>query len=45
MLVLSAAEIDALLDLDALVDAVRAAMIDLSAGRVSMPAPGGGADP
>ena len=38
MLVLSAAEIDALLDLDALVDAVRAAMIDLSAGRVSMPA-------
>jgi alanine dehydrogenase len=38
MLVLSAAEIDALLDLDALVDAVQAAMIDLSAGGVSMPA-------
>jgi alanine dehydrogenase len=37
MLVLSAAEIDSLLDLDALVDAVEAAMIDLSASRVSMP--------
>ena len=37
MLVLSAAEIEALLDLDALADAVEAAMIDLSAGRVSMP--------
>ena len=37
MLVLSAAEIEGLLDLDALVDAVEAAMIDLSAGRVSMP--------
>jgi len=37
MLVLSAAEIESLLDLDALVDAIRDAMIDLSAGRVSMP--------
>ena len=37
MLVLSAAEVEALLDLDALVDAVEAAMIDLSASRVSMP--------
>ena len=38
MLVLSATEIESLLDLDALVDVIRAAMIDLSAGRVSMPA-------
>ena len=37
MLVLSAAEVRALLDLDELVEALRAAMIDLSAGRVSAP--------
>ena len=37
MLVLSANEVEALLDLDQLVDAVQAAMVDLSAGRVSMP--------
>ncbi len=37
MLVLSASEVEALLDLDQLVDAVQAAMVDLSAGRVSMP--------
>lgn len=37
MLVLSSAEVVSLLDLDALVDAVQAAMIDLSAGRASMP--------
>jgi alanine dehydrogenase len=35
---LSAAEIEALLDLDALVDAVATAMADLSAGRGSVPA-------
>jgi ornithine cyclodeaminase len=35
---LSAADVEALLDLDALVDVVAAAMADLSAGRVSMPA-------
>src|SRR3954452_16287549 len=35
---LSAAEVDAVLDLDALVDAVAGAMADLSAGRASMPA-------
>lgn len=37
MLVLSRKDIEALLDLDALVDAVAAAMADLSAGRASMP--------
>ncbi len=37
MLVLSAAEVSALLDLDELVEALRAAMIELSAGRVSAP--------
>jgi alanine dehydrogenase len=37
MLVLSGAEVRALLDLDELVEALRAAMIDLSAGRVSAP--------
>ncbi|MCU1656372.1 MAG: ornithine cyclodeaminase, partial [Pseudonocardiales bacterium] len=37
MLVLSATEVEGLLDLDKLVDAVELAMIDLSAGRVSMP--------
>jgi alanine dehydrogenase len=37
MLVLSAAEVMSLLDLDALADAVQAAMADLSAGRVSAP--------
>ena len=37
MLVLSAAEVRALLDLDELVEALRAAMIELSAGRVSAP--------
>src|SRR5262245_23077751 len=34
---LSAADVEALLDLDALVDAVAAAMADLSAGRASVP--------
>lgn len=38
MLILSAADVEAALDLDALVDAVAAAMVDLSAARVSMPA-------
>ena len=38
MLVLSQAEVEKLLDLDALVEAVAAAMVDLSAGRASMPA-------
>jgi alanine dehydrogenase len=38
LLVLSAAEVESLLDLDRLVDAVAAAMIDLSSGRASMPA-------
>ena len=38
MLVLSQAEVEQLLDLDALVEAVAAAMADLSAGRASMPA-------
>jgi alanine dehydrogenase len=37
VLVLSGAEVRALLDLDALVEALRTAMIDLSAGRVSAP--------
>ena len=37
MLVLSGADVEALLDLDRLVDAVATAMIDLSAGRASMP--------
>jgi alanine dehydrogenase len=37
VLVLSAAEVRALLDLDELVEALRAAMIELSAGRVSAP--------
>jgi len=38
VLILSAAEVSALLDLDELVEALRAAMIDLSAGRMSAPA-------
>jgi ornithine cyclodeaminase/alanine dehydrogenase-like protein (mu-crystallin family) len=38
MLVLSRAEVEDLLDLDALVEAVASAMADLSAGRASMPA-------
>lgn len=37
MLVLSGAEVRALLDLDELVEALRAAMIEVSAGRVSAP--------
>lgn len=37
MLVLSAAEVISLLDLDALADALQAAMADLSAGRASVP--------
>lgn len=37
MLVLSAAQVVSLLDLDTLVDAVQTAMVDLSAGRASMP--------
>lgn len=37
MLILSRADVEALLDPEALIDAVAAAMIDLSAGRVSMP--------
>ncbi len=37
MLVLSRAEVESLLDLDQLVDAVAAAMVDLSAGRASVP--------
>ena len=37
MLVLSADEVASLLDLDALADALQAAMTDLSAGRASMP--------
>ncbi|MGH9244474.1 MAG: ornithine cyclodeaminase family protein [Acidimicrobiales bacterium] len=37
MLVLSQADVDAVLDLDRLVDAVAAAMVDLSAGRASVP--------
>ena len=37
MLVLSTSEVQSLLDLDRLVDAVEAAMVDVSAGRVSMP--------
>jgi alanine dehydrogenase len=37
MLVLSRPEVELLLDLDDLVDAVAAAMVDLSAGRASMP--------
>ncbi|QIS13341.1 ornithine cyclodeaminase family protein [Nocardia arthritidis] len=37
MLVLSGRDVEELLDLDRLVDAVAAAMADLSAGRVSMP--------
>lgn len=37
MLILSRADVEALLDLDALVDAVAAAMADLSGGRASMP--------
>ena len=37
MLVLSRDEVESLLDLDRLVDAVEAAMVDVSAGRVSMP--------
>jgi ornithine cyclodeaminase/alanine dehydrogenase-like protein (mu-crystallin family) len=36
--VLSATEVESLLDLDALVEAIEAAMIDLSCGRASMPA-------
>jgi len=37
MLVLSAAEVASLLDLDALADALQAAMAELSAGHVSVP--------
>src|ERR1700730_15748525 len=37
MLVLSCREVELLLDLDELVDAIAAAMVDLSAGRASMP--------
>ena len=37
MLVLSRPEVERLLDLDALVEAVGAALADLSAGRASMP--------
>ena len=37
MLVLSRREVERLLDLDALVEAVASAMADLSAGRASMP--------
>lgn len=37
MIVLSAAQVQSLLDLDALVDAVEAAMVDLSNGQASMP--------
>ena len=37
MLVLSRQDVEALLDLDALVDALAAAFVDLSAGRASMP--------
>lgn len=37
MLVLSQAEVESILDLDALVDALALAMAELSAGRVSMP--------
>jgi ornithine cyclodeaminase/alanine dehydrogenase-like protein (mu-crystallin family) len=37
MLVLTAAEVESLLDLDELIDAVAAAMADLSAGRASAP--------
>jgi ornithine cyclodeaminase/alanine dehydrogenase-like protein (mu-crystallin family) len=38
MLILSAGDVEAVLDLDRLVDVVEQAMIDLSAGAVSMPA-------
>jgi ornithine cyclodeaminase/alanine dehydrogenase-like protein (mu-crystallin family) len=38
MLILSRAEVESLLDLDRLVEAVAAAMIDVSRGRASMPA-------
>ncbi len=38
MLVLSASDVEALLDLDLLVDRLETAMVDLSSGRVSMPA-------
>ena len=37
MLVLSHSDVESLVDLDRLVDAVAAAMEDLSAGRASMP--------
>jgi alanine dehydrogenase len=37
MLVLSAGDVDALLDLDRLVDAVEVALVDLSEGRASVP--------
>ena len=37
MLVLSATEVVSLLDLDALADALQAAMVDLSAGQASVP--------
>ncbi len=37
MLILSRADVEALLDLDRLIDAVAAAMVDLSAGRASVP--------
>jgi ornithine cyclodeaminase/alanine dehydrogenase-like protein (mu-crystallin family) len=41
VLVLSQRDVEELLDLDALVDAVATAMVDLSAGRASMPPRGG----
>ena len=37
MLVLSRADVEAVLDLDALVEAVATAMVDLSLGRASVP--------
>jgi alanine dehydrogenase len=37
MLVLTGAQVEALLDLDELIDALAAAMADLSAGRASVP--------
>jgi ornithine cyclodeaminase/alanine dehydrogenase-like protein (mu-crystallin family) len=39
MLLLSRAEVEELLDLDALIDALAEAMADLSAGRASVPHP------
>jgi alanine dehydrogenase len=37
MLVLTRAQVEALLDVDALIDALASAMADLSAGRASVP--------